>query len=75
MIAKHPKLLQKLFKEVTNTPKDPQTRQVSKEKLEIIPCVISDFFGSVDSFKNDNEKQQEFFQDLALLIIKKYLLT
>jgi hypothetical protein len=24
VIAKHPKLFQKLFKEVTNTPKDPQ---------------------------------------------------
>ncbi len=57
VIVEHPKLLQKLSEEVTNTPKVPQARQISKERLGITPSVIFDLFGSADPFKKDNEQQ------------------
>jgi hypothetical protein len=55
VIAKHPKLFQKLSIEVTNTPKDPQAWQISKERLGITPSMIFYFFRLVDPFKKDNE--------------------
>jgi len=70
-----PKLFQKLSIKVTNTPKDPQAWQISKERLGITPSMIFYFFRLIDPFKKDNEQQQTFFQDLALFIIKNYLLT
>jgi ABC-type molybdenum transport system ATPase subunit/photorepair protein PhrA len=45
-------------------------RQHEKKKVRVINFVITSFFGSINMYKNVDEAQQRFIQDLVLYICK-----
>jgi hypothetical protein len=45
-------------------------QQHGKKKVKVINFVITSFFGSINMYKNVDEAQQRFIQDLVLYICK-----
>jgi hypothetical protein len=69
----HVILVKKFEKELNNFGKVVITKQPTKMRPNI-STTISSFFGSTTPFKINEPQQKEFFEDLALVIIKNHLL-
>jgi hypothetical protein len=65
--------IKKFEKERNNFGRAIITTQPIKSKRKFSTISISSFFGFTIPFKKDELQQNEFFEDLALLIIKNHL--
>jgi hypothetical protein len=48
------------------------TQQATKKKVGVTNSVITNFFGFSNPYKQHNEQQQKFLEDLVLYICKGY---
>jgi hypothetical protein len=48
-------------------------QQLAKKMVGIISSAIIDFFGSPNPYKQHDEQQQKFLEDLVLYICKGYM--
>jgi hypothetical protein len=68
----HPKLLAIRKKQLTKVIPLDHTQQRAKKKVGVTSSAIIEFFGSSNPYKQHDEQQQKFFENLVLYICKGY---
>jgi hypothetical protein len=68
----HPKLLTTRKKQLTKVIPLDHTQQPTKKRVKVTSNVITNFFGFSNPYKQHDEQQQKFFEDLVLYICEGY---
>jgi hypothetical protein len=68
----HPKLLVARNKQFIEMIPLDHTQQLAKKRVGVIGSAITNFLGSSNPYKQHDEQQQFFFEDLVLCICKGY---
>jgi hypothetical protein len=62
----YPKLLVAKKKQLIEIIPSNHTRQLAKKRVGVIGNAITNYLGSSNLYKQHNEQQQKFFEDLVL---------
>jgi hypothetical protein len=67
-------LIARIFgKKLNNNVKNLMEKQLAKKRSIVSGSEISKFFGAINPFKKDNVHQNDFMENLGILILKIHL--